>query len=109
MKISMAGKGRYRDNSFVDRLWLTVRYKVYLKAYANATEARGELNAYSRFYDDQRSHQAPGYRTPSEVFHEAKNATEDRSRVTEGPSERVLVSLAGAAGLSLNSTPARST
>ena len=57
----------------------TVKYEeVYLKAYA--TEARRELGAYFRFYNDQRPHQALGYRTPAEVFHEARNATGDRSR-----------------------------
>ena len=105
VKISMDGKGRYNDNIFVERLWRTVRYEeVYLKAYANATEARRELSAYFRFYNDQRPHQALGYRKPAEVFHEARNATMDRSKVTEGPLERVVASLAGAAGLSLNST-----
>ena len=44
MKISMDGKGRYNDNIFVERLWRTVKYEeVYLKAYANASEARREL------------------------------------------------------------------
>ena len=75
VKISMDGKGRYTDNIFVERLWRTVKYEeVYLKAYANATEARRELGAYFRFYNDQRPHQALGYRTPAEVFHEARNA-----------------------------------
>ena len=95
VKISMDGKGRYADNIFVERLWRTVKYEeVYLKAYANASEARRELGAYLRFYNDQRPHQALGYRTPAEVFHEARNATGDSSKVTEDPSERVLVSLA---------------
>ena len=105
VKISMDGKGRYTDNIFVERLWRTLKYEeVYLKAYANASEARRELGAYLRFYNDQRPHQALGYRTPAEVFHEARNATVDRSKLTEGPPERVLASLAGAAGLSPNST-----
>ena len=38
--------------------------EVYLKAYASAGEARRELGAYFRFYNDQRPHQALGYRTP---------------------------------------------
>ena len=43
MKISMDGKGRYTGNIFVERLWRTVKYEeVYLKAYANASEARRE-------------------------------------------------------------------
>ena len=71
VKISMDGKGRYGDNIFVERLWRTVKYEeVYLKAYAGAGEARRELGAYFRFYNDQRPHQALGYRTPGEVFSE---------------------------------------
>ena len=106
VKISMDGKGRYNDNIFVERLLRTVKYEeVYLKAYANASEARRELGAYLRFYNDQRPHQALAYRTPDEVFHQARNATGDSSKVTEGPPERVLASLPGSAGLSLNSTP----
>ena len=53
--ISMDGKGRYTDNIFVERLWLTVKYEeVYLKAYPNALEARRELGAYFRFYNNLR-------------------------------------------------------
>ena len=93
VKISMDGKGRYTDNIFVERLWRTVKYEeVYLKAYANATEARRELGAYFRFYNDQRLHQALGYRTPAEVFHEARNAPGKESKGAGGPPERVLVS-----------------
>ena len=67
VRISMDGKGRYADNIFVERLWRTVKYEeVYLKAYADAKEARRELGAYFRFYNDQRPHQALGYRTPAE-------------------------------------------
>lgn len=38
--ISMDGKGRVFDNIFIERLWRTVKYEeVYLKDYANVTEA----------------------------------------------------------------------
>ena len=78
--------------------------RVYLKAYADAHEARRGLGAYFRFYNNQRPHQALGYRTPADVFHQVRNAPSEESKVTETPPEQVLVSLAGAAGLSLNST-----
>ena len=94
VKISMDGKGRYRDNIFVERLWRTVKYEeVYLKAYTSASEARRELGAYFRFYNNQRPHQALGYRTPAEVFHQVRNAPAEESKVTEDPPEQVLVSL----------------
>ena len=109
VKITMDGKGRYADNIFVERLWRTVKYEeVYLKAYADATEARRELGAYFRFYNGQRPHQALGYRTPREVFQEAMpeamNVPGQESKQRRCSPEPVLVSLAGTAGLSLNST-----
>ena len=106
VEISMDGKGRYNDNIFVERLWRTVKYEeVYLKAYANASEARRELGAYLRFYNDQRPHQALGYRTPAEVFHQVTDVGEEGAvQAKESPIDQTLVSLAGAAGLSPNST-----
>ena len=79
VKISMDGKGRYADNIFVERLWRTVKYEeMHLKAYANASEARRELGAYFRFYNDQRPHQALAYRTPAEVFQMPGDHGEER-------------------------------
>ena len=105
VKISMDGKGRYTDNIFVERLWRTVKYEeVYLKA--NASESRRELGACLRFCNGHRPHQALGYRTPAEVFHEGTNVGEEGAvKAKEFPTEQTLVSLAGTAGLSLNSTP----
>ena len=104
MNSSMDGKGRYQGNIFVERLWRTVKYEeVYLKAYANVSEARTELGAYFRFYNKQRPHQAMGYRTPADVFHGAGNAPAEEPKTGEGSPEPVLVLSAGTAGLSLNS------
>ena len=103
VKISMDGKGRYADDIFVERLWRTVKYEeVYLKAYVNAVEARRELGAYFRFYNNLRPHQALGYRTPAEVFHgEREVGEESKDRRCSPGTGSVL--LAGAPGLSLNS------
>ena len=69
VRISMDGKGWYTDNIFVERLWRTVEYEeVYQKAYSNGREAKAGLDAYFRFYNTQRPHQALDYRTPAEVF-----------------------------------------
>ena len=104
VKISMDGKGRYADNIFVERLWRTVKYEeVYLKAYASAGEARRELGAYFRFYNDQRPHQALGYRTPGEVFSEGRAPQNEESTVRRWSPEADVVSYAGTAGPSLNS------
>jgi putative transposase len=69
VRISMDGKGRALDNIFTERLWRTVKYEeVYLKDYASPREAREELRAYLRFYNERRLHQALGYCTPAEVY-----------------------------------------
>jgi putative transposase len=74
--ISMDGKGRWIDNVFIERLWRSVKYEeVYLRGYANGTEARTSLTKYFSFYNTRRSHQALEYRTPDEVYFEALAAS----------------------------------
>ena len=47
IKISMDGKGAWRDNVFVERLWRTIKYvEVYLRAYASVSEARASIRRY---------------------------------------------------------------
>jgi putative transposase len=76
IKISMDGKGRYIDNLFIERLWRTLKYEeVYLKAYQDGTEARINLGQYFHFYNNERPHQALGYRTPAEEYHTGKVGT----------------------------------
>jgi len=67
--ISMDGKGRWIDNVFIERLWRSVKYEeVYLRAYANGTEARASLKIYLRFYNERRLHENLNYATPDEVY-----------------------------------------
>ena len=55
--ISMDGKGCWRDNVFVERLWKSVKYEeVYLKAYDGVPDAKANLAAYLRFYNERRPH-----------------------------------------------------
>jgi len=103
IRISMDGKGRYRDNIFVERLWRTVKYEeVYLKAYSNGREARDGLEAYFHFYNNQRPHQALGYRTPAEVFNGESAPSDEQSKERRWPTSRALADLGKTAGLSLN-------
>ena len=67
--ISMDGKGRWIDNVFIERLWRSVKYEeVYLRAYANGTEARTSLTRYFSSYNTVRLHECLEYRTPDEVY-----------------------------------------
>ena len=106
VRVSMDGKGRYNDNIFVERLWRTVKYEeVYLKAYSNGREARANLDAYFRFYNTQRPHQALGYQTPAEVFNrDSVQSTEHLTEKRWSPSG-ALVNLGNTAGLSLKIDP----
>ncbi len=69
IQISMDGKSRVFDNIFSERLWRTVKVEeVYLRDYQTVAEARYNLGRYFEFYNNQRLHQALGYRTPAEVY-----------------------------------------
>jgi transposase InsO family protein len=58
--ISMDGKGAWRDNVFVERLWRSVKYEeVYLGAYDNVSEARASIGRYLDFYNRRRPHPLP--------------------------------------------------
>jgi putative transposase len=71
VRISMDGRGRALDNVFVERLWRSVKYEeVYLKSYESVPAAITSLAAYFRFYNEERLHQALGYRTPATVYAE---------------------------------------
>ena len=67
--ISMDGKGAWRDNVFVERLWRSVKYEeVYLKAYASVAEARIGIGKYLAFYNTKRPHQALDGKTPDAAY-----------------------------------------
>jgi len=69
VQISMDGRGRALDNVFVERLWRSVKYEeVYLADYAGMREAQRGLGKYFVFYNEERPHQALGYRTPLAVY-----------------------------------------
>jgi len=69
VQVSMDGKDRALDNIFTERLWRTVKYEnVYLSDYDTPRAARLGLTRYLEFYNQERPHQALGYRTPAEVY-----------------------------------------
>ena len=69
IRVSMDGKGRFLDNIFIERLWRSLKYEeVFIKAYGAVAEARQSIGGWLRFYNEERLHQALGYRTPCAVF-----------------------------------------
>ena len=69
IRISMDGKGAWRDNVFVERLWRSIKYEeIYLKAYDSVRAARCGIAQYLQFYNSQRPHQAHSQATPDEAY-----------------------------------------
>lgn len=67
--ISMDGKGAWRDNVFVERLWKTIKYEeVYLHAYDTVADAKARLARYIAFYNTRRPHRALDGATPDSVY-----------------------------------------
>jgi putative transposase len=67
--ISMDGKGAWRDNVFVERLWRSVKYEeVYLKAYDSVSEARASIGSYLDFYNRRRPHSSLDGTTPDQAY-----------------------------------------
>ena len=72
IKISMDGKGAWRDNVFVERVWKSVKYEeVYLHAYASVPEARASLGRYLNFYNTKRPHSSLDRQTPDRAYFNA--------------------------------------
>jgi putative transposase len=70
--ISMDGKGAWRDNVFVERLWRTIKYEeVYLHAYDSVPEARAALARYLTFYNSRRPHSSLDQQTPDQAYFNA--------------------------------------
>lgn len=77
IKISMDGKGSWRDNVFIERLWRSVKYEdIYLRAYDSASTVRTGLNRYFNFYNSRRPHSSLDGLTPDQVYFNALPQTQ---------------------------------
>jgi putative transposase len=69
VKLSMDGKGAWRDNVFVERVWRSVKYEeVYLKAYESVSHARRSIADYLNLYNQKRPHSSLADQTPDEAY-----------------------------------------
>ncbi len=69
IRISMDGKGAWRDNVFVERLWRSVKYEeVYLHAYDSVGAARDGIGRYLDLYNRRRPHSSLDGRTPDDAY-----------------------------------------
>jgi putative transposase len=70
--ISMDGKGAWRDDVFVERLWRSVKYEeVYLRAYDSVSEASASIGRYLDFYNGRRPHSSLDGMTPDQAYFNA--------------------------------------
>jgi putative transposase len=65
----MDGRGAWRDNVFVERVWRSVKYeRVYLRAYASVREARADIGQYIDWYNRERPHSSQDGNTPEQAY-----------------------------------------
>ena len=70
--ISMDGRGSWRDNVFVERLWRSIKYEeVYLRAYDTVSDARVSIGKYLNFYNGRRPHSSLDRQTPDNAYFNA--------------------------------------
>jgi len=71
VRLSMDGKGAWRDNVFIERLWRTIKYeRAYLRAYDSVSAARADLAGFIDWYNTERPHRRLGDGTPDEAYWE---------------------------------------
>jgi len=69
VKISMDGKGRFKDNIFIERLWRTLKYeRIYLKTYETGTELSKDLTVWFNWYNNNRRHSSLDKLTPNDAY-----------------------------------------
>jgi putative transposase len=87
IQISMDGRGCWRDNVFVERLWRSVKYEeVYLRAYESMSDVRAGLTRYFAFFNHRRPHDGLRRRTPDSVYLTARP-----EQLTSSPRARPLI------------------
>jgi putative transposase len=69
IRISMDGRGRWRDNVYIERFWRTVKYEeIFLRGYGDLGSLKRGLHSYFKFYNQRRFHQNLDYQTPDECY-----------------------------------------
>ncbi len=71
VRISMDGKGRFKDNIFIERLWRTLKYeRIYLRTYETGTELFKDLTDWFNWYNEGRKHTSLDKQTPDEAYYQ---------------------------------------
>ena len=77
IRISMDGKGAWRDNVFIERLWRSVKYEeVYLHAYDTVADSRSGIEKYFDLYNRRRPHSSLNRQTPDQAYYSEQPLTQ---------------------------------
>lgn len=72
IRISMDGKGRWKDNVFIERFWWTLKYEhVYLHAYDDLWQAKQAIGKYIDYYNNERGHSSLEKLTPKQAYQQS--------------------------------------
>lgn len=70
IKISMDGKGRALDNAITERFWRTLKWEdIYIMQYETPRDLSKGIDAYIRYYNYERGHQALDDQKPANVYY----------------------------------------
>lgn len=73
MKISMDGKGRAKDNIWIERFWRTIKYEyIYINPEENGTELFVGIKRFIEDYNYKRTHQGIGRQIPANLYLDKK-------------------------------------
>lgn len=74
IQISMDGRGRCRDNAWIERFWRTLKEEfVYLNPDLAGSEMKAGIESYIRYYNDERCHSSIGM-TPKNAYERLPSA-----------------------------------
>lgn len=69
IKVSMTGKGRCKDNIYIERFWRSFKQEeFYLNEYETVKDLKAAIRSYIEFYNQKRWHQSLGYKTPADIY-----------------------------------------
>ena len=69
MKVSMDGRGRAKDNIWIERFWKTIKYEyIYIQPEENGTDLFFGIKKFIDDYNFHRRHQGIGRTVPSKRY-----------------------------------------
>lgn len=69
VRLSMDGKGAWRDNVFVERVWRSIKYEqIYPRACESVSRARRSIGDYIELHNRKMPHSSLADQTPDEAY-----------------------------------------